>query len=116
MNFFEIEFIFLGIDKNIQQFMEYLSKRDKTVLFPDQYLMVGRTSLLLRGLGTLFSCRLETAREWRAFAEECLKNTPEDLIFQFQNSFFLKFFQEINKIFNIFSFCIFTLLITSIGI
>ena len=59
--------------RDIQQYLEYLNKRDPTISFPDQYLMAGRVSFLLRGLGTHLQYPLETAQIWKPIAHKAIE-------------------------------------------
>ena len=59
-------------DRNVQQFMEYLAEVDPVENLPPQYLMAGRSALLLRGMGTLFAKPLAVAKLWEPYARQVL--------------------------------------------
>ena len=59
--------------KHIQMFMEELNARDPIEQFPTDYLMVARTSVLLRGLAHVLHQRRSVAKIWRPIAERVLK-------------------------------------------
>ncbi|KAI9205393.1 kinase-like domain-containing protein [Polychytrium aggregatum] len=59
---------------NPQQYMERLSKLDKTRSIPEQFVMAVRTAILLRAVGYLMGYRsVSLAQEWRPFAEHALR-------------------------------------------
>jgi predicted unusual protein kinase regulating ubiquinone biosynthesis (AarF/ABC1/UbiB family) len=62
--------------KHIQMFMEDLESRDPIVSLPKNYLMLGRASILLRGLAHTLKQSRSVAKSWRPLAERVLK---EDL-------------------------------------
>lgn len=57
---------------NLQAFMEHLDKTDRNTAFPDDLLMAGRVSLLLRGLGTMLGLTVHSAPAWRQLAQSVL--------------------------------------------
>lgn len=62
--------------KHIQLFMEELQATDKIIEFPKDYLMVGRASILLRGLCHALHQPRSVAKIWRPIADRVL---AEDL-------------------------------------
>ena len=62
--------------KHIQVFMEDLQKRDPIIQQAEMYMMVGRTSVLLRGLAHALKQSRSVAESWRPIAERVLE---EDL-------------------------------------
>lgn len=59
--------------KHIQMFMEELNERDPIKKFPREFLMVARTSVLLRGLAHVLHQKRSVAKIWRPIAERVLK-------------------------------------------
>jgi aarF domain-containing kinase len=57
---------------NIQLFMEYLERTDPIVKVNEKFIMCGRISILLRGMGNAFGIRLRTSDYWRPYAEKAL--------------------------------------------
>lgn len=62
--------------KHIQVFMEDLERQDPIVQLPLDFIMIGRASLLLRGLSHALHQSRSIASIWRPIAERVLK---EDL-------------------------------------
>lgn len=62
--------------KHIQVFMEDLQSRDPIIHLPEKYMMIGRASLLLRGLAHALKQSRSVAEIWRPIAERVLE---EDL-------------------------------------
>jgi aarF domain-containing kinase len=60
---------------NLQLFLDKLTATDATVVFPEEHLFAARTSLLLRGLGTILGHPVSTASAWLPFAHRVLKET-----------------------------------------
>ena len=60
--------------KHIQVFMESLQARDPIEQLPDQYIMVGRTSVMLRGLAHALRQSRSVAHAWKPIAEKVLKH------------------------------------------
>jgi aarF domain-containing kinase len=58
--------------KHIQMFMEDLQSRDPIIQLPGNYIMVGRTSILLRGLAHTLKQSRSVAKSWRPLAEQVL--------------------------------------------
>ena len=59
--------------KHIQMFMEDLQSRDPIIQLPEKYMMVGRTSIILRGLAHALKQSRSVAKLWRPIAERVLK-------------------------------------------
>ncbi|UPR02126.1 serine/threonine-protein kinase [Chloropicon primus] len=60
--------------KNIQQFMDWCNAEDPILDLDDDYVLVGRVSLLLRGLGNAFNLKLRVTQYWRSEAERLLRS------------------------------------------
>ena len=60
---------------NIQQFMDWTNAEDPIVELDDDYVLVGRVSLLLRGLGNAFNMKLRVTPYWRREAQRLLNTT-----------------------------------------
>jgi aarF domain-containing kinase len=59
--------------KHIQLFMEELNSRDPIIEFPKEFLMVARTSIILRGLAHALHQSRSVAKIWRPIAERVLQ-------------------------------------------
>jgi hypothetical protein len=59
--------------KHIQVFIEELEKRDPIVTLPVDFIMIGRASLILRGLAHALHQSRSVAAVWRPIAERVLK-------------------------------------------
>lgn len=59
---------------NVHRFLEWMHETDPVVHLPDEFVMVGRISVLLRGMGAAFGLKVSVANEWRATAEELLRS------------------------------------------
>jgi len=59
--------------KHIQMFMEDLQSRDPIIQLPEKYMMIGRTSILLRGLAHALKQSRSVAKLWRPIAERVLQ-------------------------------------------
>ena len=64
--------------KNTQAYIEELQARDATVALGDDYVLVARASLMLRGLGHLLNQHRSVARAWAPLAEKVLRGAGED--------------------------------------
>ncbi len=64
--------------KHIQMFMEDLQSRDPIETLPDQYIMVGRTSIMLRGLAHALRQSRSIAKAWKPIAEKVLREEMEN--------------------------------------
>jgi aarF domain-containing kinase len=58
---------------HIQMFMEALQSRDPIEELPNQYIMVGRTSVMLRGLAHALQQSRSVAHAWKPIAEKVLR-------------------------------------------
>ncbi len=58
--------------KHIQMFMESLEAQDPIQKLPEQYIMVGRTSIMLRGLAHALRQSRSLAQAWKPIAEKVL--------------------------------------------
>ena len=69
----------INIGKNFQQFMEEMDKKDRTKSIPDQYVMVTRVCILMRGLGRLLKVPpIHLAEQWKPIALQALKDLKEE--------------------------------------
>jgi predicted unusual protein kinase regulating ubiquinone biosynthesis (AarF/ABC1/UbiB family) len=59
--------------KHIQLFMEELQNRDPIIELPTDFIMIGRASLILRGLAHALHQGRSVAAVWRPIAERVLK-------------------------------------------
>lgn len=66
----DTEDITLGMD--VHHFLEYLDETDPAVQINDEFIMVGRTSMLLRGMANAFGLRLRVSDYWRHEAKAFL--------------------------------------------
>lgn len=62
---------------NLQLFLDKLTATDPTVVFPENHLFASRTSLLLRGLGTILGHPVSAAQAWLPFADAVLKGSKK---------------------------------------
>jgi len=60
--------------KHIQMFMEDLQSRDPIKQLPEKFMMIGRASILLRGLAHALKQSRSVAKIWRPIAERVLKD------------------------------------------
>ena len=60
-------------DRNIQQFLDWADQQDPIESLDDDYVLVGRVSLLLRGLGNAFNLKLRVTPYWKGEAQRLLK-------------------------------------------
>lgn len=58
---------------NVSEFMEWLEKSDPVKKINDEYVMVGRVSILMRGMANAFGMKLRVSDYWRKEAEKFLK-------------------------------------------
>ncbi len=63
---------------NIQSFMDWVEANDPVVQLPDEYMFVGRVSVLLRGMGNAFGLQLRMSELWAQDAEKFLKSQNID--------------------------------------
>jgi len=59
--------------KHIQLFMEDIQAKDPIEALPKDFIMVGRISVMLRGLGHALHQPRSVAKAWRPIAESVLK-------------------------------------------
>ena len=57
---------------NVHTFMEWLHEQDPVTSLPDEYVMPGRVSVLLRGMGAAFGIKIQTASAWAPHARALL--------------------------------------------
>jgi hypothetical protein len=60
--------------KHIQMFMEDLQNRDPIIQLPENFIMIGRASILLRGLAHALKQSRSVAKTWRPIADQVLKD------------------------------------------
>lgn len=59
---------------NVSEFMEWMEKTDPVEQINDEFVMVGRVSLLLRGMANAFGMKVRISDYWRDEAETFLKS------------------------------------------
>ena len=59
---------------NVHTFTEWLDKKDPVISVNDEYIMVGRVSVLLRGIAQAFGLSLRVSDYWHIEAQEFLKH------------------------------------------
>jgi hypothetical protein len=59
---------------NMHLFLDWLQAQDPMVYLPDAYIMPGRLSILLRGMGKAFGIRMRMSELWAAEADAFLKS------------------------------------------
>jgi aarF domain-containing kinase len=64
---------------NVHSFTEWLHVQDPVTFLPDEYVMPGRVSVLLRGMGAAFGIKIQTAHAWAPHARACLASVPQHL-------------------------------------
>jgi predicted unusual protein kinase regulating ubiquinone biosynthesis (AarF/ABC1/UbiB family) len=69
--------------KSILEFFEFLSKKDKTISAPNDYMMAGRVALFIRAPALAFGYPVSIAESWKSVAEKVLKDN--DVCFCFLN-------------------------------
>jgi predicted unusual protein kinase regulating ubiquinone biosynthesis (AarF/ABC1/UbiB family) len=57
---------------HIQVFVEKLQAIDPIISIPDQFIMIGRTSIMLRGLGHALHQHRSIAKSWKLMAQKVL--------------------------------------------
>lgn len=60
--------------KHIQLFLEDIQARDPITSIPQQFIMVGRTSIMLRGIAHALRQSRSVAKAWKPLAEKVLKD------------------------------------------
>jgi aarF domain-containing kinase len=63
---------------HVQEYMESLSEKSAIVHVNDEFIMAGRTALMLRGLGHALNQHRSTAQAWAPFARAVLVENGED--------------------------------------
>jgi hypothetical protein len=64
--------------KNVHLFLEWLQGQDPVVHLPEEYIMAGRLSLLLRGMAMAFGLHIRLSEVWKPEAERFLKSQGID--------------------------------------
>eukprot|EP00285_Hemiselmis_virescens_P001141 CAMPEP_0173411638 /NCGR_PEP_ID=MMETSP1356-20130122/77523_1 /TAXON_ID=77927 ORGANISM="Hemiselmis virescens, Strain PCC157" /NCGR_SAMPLE_ID=MMETSP1356 /ASSEMBLY_ACC=CAM_ASM_000847 /LENGTH=180 /DNA_ID=CAMNT_0014373425 /DNA_START=13 /DNA_END=555 /DNA_ORIENTATION=+ len=59
---------------NVHKFLEWMHETDPIEVLPDEFVMAGRVSVLLRGMGAAFGLKVSVASAWVAYAEELLRS------------------------------------------
>lgn len=59
-------------------FMDWMQEQDPLVEIPNEYVMMARVSVLLRGIASAFGMRLRIAPRWAATAERLLAEHAPD--------------------------------------
>jgi len=62
---------------NIPQFLDWAQSEDPVLSINDEYVLVGRVAVLLRGMGNAFGLHLRTSLYWKPYAERLLKQNGE---------------------------------------
>ncbi len=69
-----------GSSRNIQVFMDWMQDQDPMEEVPNDYVMMARVSLLLRGIASAFGMRMRIAPTWATMAEKVLEmHAPDKL-------------------------------------
>jgi aarF domain-containing kinase len=63
---------------NIASFIDYLEREDPMVRLPEAYIMAGRVSVMMRGMGKAFGLSLRTSKLWEEDAAAFLKSQGVD--------------------------------------
>jgi len=58
---------------NIPQFLDWAQAQDPVLSINDEYVLMGRVAVLLRGMGNAFGLQLRTSLYWKPYAEHLLK-------------------------------------------
>jgi len=58
---------------NIVQFLDWAQLQDPVISINDEYVLMGRVAVLLRGMGNAFGLNLRTSLYWKPYAEHLLK-------------------------------------------
>ncbi len=61
-------------DMAINTFSDWIEAQDPIVTMPDEYLMVSRLSILLRGMGNAFGIQMIMSKMWEHDAKRFLKH------------------------------------------
>lgn len=76
--FFDRDDLLATNGKNTQAFLEDLEARDPRVSLNRDFVLVGRASLMLRGLGHMLNQHRSAAKAWSPIAESILRENGED--------------------------------------
>jgi aarF domain-containing kinase len=76
--FFDADDLLVTGGKNTQAFIEAMQARDATKTIGDNFVLVARCSLMLRGLGHQLNQHRSAARAWRPIADAVLRENGED--------------------------------------
>lgn len=76
--FFDRDDLLATDGKNTQAFLEDLEARDPRVALNRDFVLVGRASLMLRGLGHMLNQHRSAAKAWAPIAERVLRENGED--------------------------------------
>jgi len=60
-------------EMNIPQFLDWAQAQDPVLTINDEYVLVGRVAVLLRGMGNAFGLELKTSHYWKPYGERLLK-------------------------------------------
>lgn len=63
---------------NIASFIDYLEREDPMVALPEAYIMAGRVSIMMRGMGKAFGLQLRMSKLWEQEAAAFLKSQGID--------------------------------------
>jgi aarF domain-containing kinase len=66
--------LMLGL--NLSDFLDEMERRDPVTAVTERYMLAGRASILLRGMGHAFKIDMRMAPMWRATAEKVLREVP----------------------------------------
>ena len=64
--------------RNISEFMEYIEKADPVEKINNEFVMVGRVSILMRGMANAFGMQLKVSEYWKDCAQDFLKSQGID--------------------------------------
>ena len=64
--------------RHVQQYIEELERADPVTQIGDDYVMVVRAALMIRGLGHQLNQHRSLAQEWRGVAEKVMRDAGED--------------------------------------
>lgn len=63
---------------NIKSFIDWLEDKDPMVQQPEAFIMAGRMSVLLRGIGNAFGMKIRMSKLWEEQAIDFLRAHPDD--------------------------------------
>lgn len=64
--------------RNVSEFMDYIEKVDPVEKINDEFVMVGRVSVLMRGMAYAFGMQLRVSEYWKDCAQDFLKSQGID--------------------------------------